>query len=96
MPNISADVRPKSDISSAVDTLDGHLIDFTLSAIRRVTRRGRTSRRNGGWRPSFAADVSGYSRRLMDLDEEGTLARLKRRRRELIDPKIAEHRGRIV
>src|SRR5438128_8513178 len=43
----------------------------------------------------FAADVAGYSR-LMGTDEEGTLARLKAHRRELIDPKIREHRGRIV
>jgi adenylate cyclase len=43
----------------------------------------------------LAADVAGYSR-LMGLDEEGTLASLKTCRRELIDPKIAEYRGRIV
>src|SRR6266849_5842038 len=43
----------------------------------------------------LAADVAGYSR-LMGADEEGTLARLKAHRRELIDPKISEHRGRIV
>ena len=43
----------------------------------------------------LAADVAGYSR-LMGVDEEGTLARLKAHRRELIDPKIAEHKGRIV
>src|SRR5207244_631094 len=43
----------------------------------------------------FAADVAGYSR-LMGTDEEGTLERLKAHRRQLIDPKIAEHRGRIV
>src|ERR1700751_3057186 len=43
----------------------------------------------------FAADVAGYSR-LMEADEEDTLARLKAHRRELIDPKIGEHRGRIV
>jgi TolB-like protein/class 3 adenylate cyclase len=43
----------------------------------------------------LAADVAGYSR-LMGADEEGTLAALKTCRRELIDPKIAEHRGRIV
>ena len=43
----------------------------------------------------LAADVAGYSR-LMGVDEEGTLAALKAYRRELIDPKIAEHRGRIV
>src|SRR5438093_4166155 len=43
----------------------------------------------------LAADVAGYSR-LMGADEEGTLERLKALRRELIDPKIVEHRGRIV
>ena len=43
----------------------------------------------------LAADVAGYSR-LMGADEAGTLACLKAHRRELIDPKIAEHRGRIV
>ncbi|MGC2200959.1 MAG: adenylate/guanylate cyclase domain-containing protein [Stellaceae bacterium] len=43
----------------------------------------------------LAADVAGYSR-LMGTDEEGTLERLKALRRELIDPKIAEHHGRIV
>ncbi|HEY1432092.1 MAG TPA: adenylate/guanylate cyclase domain-containing protein [Stellaceae bacterium] len=43
----------------------------------------------------LAADVAGYSR-LMGEDEEGTLAALKAIRRELGDPKIAEHRGRIV
>ena len=43
----------------------------------------------------LAADVAGYSR-LIGLDEEGTLARLKILRREVIDPEIASHRGRIV
>ena len=43
----------------------------------------------------LAADVAGYSR-LMGEDEEGTLAALKLLRRELADPKIKEHRGRIV
>src|SRR5712672_1906019 len=43
----------------------------------------------------LAADVAGYSR-LMGADEEGTLERLKALRRELLDPKITEHRGRIV
>jgi TolB-like protein/class 3 adenylate cyclase len=43
----------------------------------------------------LAADVAGYSR-LMERDEAGTLARLKALRRDLIDPKIAEHKGRIV
>src|SRR6516164_9589780 len=43
----------------------------------------------------LAADVAGYSR-LMGADEEGTLARLKAHRREVVDPRIGEHRGRIV
>src|SRR5271163_2308729 len=43
----------------------------------------------------LAADVVGYSR-LMGTDEIGTLTSLKSHRRELVDPAIAEHRGRIV
>src|SRR5262245_42174061 len=43
----------------------------------------------------LAADISGYSR-LMTMDEEGTHARVKRHRRELIDPTIIEHHGRLV
>jgi class 3 adenylate cyclase len=43
----------------------------------------------------LAADVAGYSR-LMGADEEGTLAQLKAHRSALVDPKIKEHRGRIV
>src|ERR1700755_2226344 len=43
----------------------------------------------------LAADVVGYSR-LMGADEMGTHTSLKEHRRELIDPGIAEHRGRIV
>jgi len=43
----------------------------------------------------LCADVAGYSR-LMGADEEGTLAALKSHRRKLIDPLIAQHKGRIV
>jgi adenylate cyclase len=43
----------------------------------------------------LCADVAQYSR-LMGSDEEGTLAALKAHRRELIDPLIAQHQGRIV
>jgi TolB-like protein/class 3 adenylate cyclase/Flp pilus assembly protein TadD len=43
----------------------------------------------------LAADVVGYSR-LVGVDEEGTLARLRMLRREVVDPMIKEHRGRIV
>src|SRR6201981_1843674 len=54
--------------------------------------RGRRDPRRAAIR---AADVAGYSR-LMEADEEGTLERLKALRSELVDPKIAEHHGRIV
>jgi adenylate cyclase len=43
----------------------------------------------------LAGDIAGYSQ-LMGADEEGTLRQLKAHRKELIDPKITEHRGRIV
>ena len=43
----------------------------------------------------LAADVAGYSR-LMGVDEEGTHARLQAHLQELVNPKIADHRGRIV
>ena len=43
----------------------------------------------------LAADISGYSR-LMELDEEGTYARVTRQRRELIEPTLAEHHGKLI
>jgi adenylate cyclase len=43
----------------------------------------------------MCADVVGYSR-LMGSDEEGTLAALRSVRRDLVDPEIGDHRGRIV
>src|SRR5437588_11707416 len=43
----------------------------------------------------LAADMVGYSR-LMELDERGTLARLRTHRIELIDPAIAKNQGRII
>ncbi len=57
--------------------------------------RWRRQGSSGGLAAILAADVAGYSR-LMGADEEGTLAALKELRRELADPKIKEHRGRIV
>ena len=56
---------------------------------------GRSERAERRLAAIMAADVAGYSR-LMGADEEGTLAALKAIRRELGDPGIAEHRGRIV
>ena len=43
----------------------------------------------------LAGDVAGYSR-MMGADEEDTLSRLNAHRREFLEPKIAQHRGRIV
>ena len=43
----------------------------------------------------LSADVAGYTQ-LMRADEEGTFARLRAHRTELVEPKIAEHNGRIV
>jgi adenylate cyclase len=54
--------------------------------------RGRVERRLAA---VLAADIAGYSR-LMGEDEEGTLVALKAIRRELAEPKIAEHHGHIV
>src|SRR3982075_4042493 len=42
-----------------------------------------------------AGDIAGYSR-LMELDEEGTHKRVKRIERDLVEPSIAEHHGRLV
>src|SRR6202790_5316635 len=63
-----------------------------LGPAKSVVDREQVNRRMAA---ILAADVAGYSR-LMGMDEEGTLARLKAHRRELLDPKIAEHHGRIV
>lgn len=57
-----------------------------------MSAESRTARRLAA---ILAADVAGYSR-LMGVDEEGTLAALKAHRRELIDPLITQHQGRIV
>src|SRR5262245_46233172 len=43
----------------------------------------------------MAADVVGYSR-LLEQDEAGTLAALKKRRKDILAPLVAEHHGRIV
>src|SRR5215467_5139112 len=57
-----------------------------------ATRRNRAERRLAA---ILAADVAGYSR-LIGVDEEGTLDRLRSIRAEVIDPAIAAHRGRLV
>ncbi len=54
--------------------------------------RGQTPRRLAA---IVAGDIAGYSR-LMEVDEEGTHVRVKRIQRDLIEPSIAEHHGRLV
>ena len=43
----------------------------------------------------LAADIAGFSA-LMGQDEEGTLARIKTLRRDVIEPKVSDHQGRVV
>jgi adenylate cyclase len=66
----------------AVDLVKPTTANREMATVRRLTA-------------ILAADVAGYSR-LMGADEEGTHARLQGHFRELVNPKIAEHRGRIV
>src|SRR3981189_329853 len=61
----------------------------------RPMNTGEGVRDGRGLEAILAADVAGYSR-LIGADEEGTLNRLRSIRAEVIDPKIAKHRGRIV
>ena len=77
----SIDTRTRQGINFAFTTRSG--IDVTN---KRVNRRLMAI---------LAADVAGYSR-LVGADEEGTLALWKAHLSELIEPKIAEHQGRIV
>jgi len=58
----------------------------------RLRKRARVARHLAA---ILAADIAGYGR-LMGEDEEGTLAALRAWRREIADPRIKEHRGRIV
>ena len=63
--------------------------------LRPPERSWRKSASKGGFAAILSADVVGYSR-LIGIDETGTLSRLNALRRELIDPAIAAHSGRIV
>src|SRR5262244_2233364 len=68
----------------------------TIPAVRfRETALATETRAERRLAAVLVADVAGYSR-LMGVDEEGTHARLRAHFRELIDPKIKEHRGRVV
>jgi class 3 adenylate cyclase len=89
-------VAPNASWNGASGVSDGRTLVDRRTRLRDGRPRGAVTatgaRRLAG---ILAADVAGYSR-LMGADEEGTLARLKAHRRELVDPKIAEHHGRIV
>jgi formylglycine-generating enzyme required for sulfatase activity/class 3 adenylate cyclase len=66
--------------------------DISSARTGNASPRGQTPRRLAA---IVAGDIAGYSR-LMELDEEGTHDRVKRIQRDLIDPSIAEHHGRLV
>ena len=77
------------DIDAAIELADCAL------ALNPSFARGWAARVECRLAAILAADVAGYSR-LIEADEEGTLGRLKTLRAEVIDPKIADHKGRIV
>jgi class 3 adenylate cyclase len=73
-----------------------------LARVKSVLRRGARERdpepavgNSRRLAAILAADIAGYSR-LVGHDEEGTFARLRALRREIIDPEVATHHGRIV
>jgi adenylate cyclase len=74
------------------------LVQWLAPKLARLLRRIRAaedSRVERRLAAILAADVAGYSR-LMTADEEGTHFRFLTHRREVIEPKVKEHRGRIV
>jgi len=66
------------------------MVKLVITIAQRKRRRRKDNPRH-----SVRHDVAGYSR-LAGAEEEGTHQRVQAHLRELIDPKIAEHRGRIV
>jgi TolB-like protein/DNA-binding winged helix-turn-helix (wHTH) protein/Flp pilus assembly protein TadD len=78
---------------SCIQTIPGRGYRF-IPTVTRAERPMSDSRIERRLSAILAADVVGYSR-LMGEDEAGTLARLRTYRRELIDPKVTEHKGRI-
>lgn len=70
----------------------GEIRDIYSSGKNSDSPRGPMPRRLAA---IVVGDISGYSR-LMEMDEEGTHARVKRIERDLIEPSIAEHDGRLV
>jgi adenylate cyclase len=91
-------VEPEPRAPRFILTVPGGGYKFTAQSAQPEALRPAPS--PGGAQPRrlaaiLAADIVGFSR-LMGEDEEGTLSRLKACRGEIVDPKIAEHRGRIV
>src|ERR1700694_3815889 len=72
-----------------------HLLDFSARLFGEGTEEMDVPGPERRLAAVLAADMVGYSR-LMEVDETGTLARLKTHRIELIDPAIAKNRGRII
>src|SRR5690349_12487688 len=70
----------------------GYLLAAEVAPAEPAPAAGRAARRLAA---ILAADVAGYSR-LMGRDERGTLERLKAHRREVVEPLVAEYRGRVV
>ena len=96
--------RPESRaFCEPLDHLLANLLGRALYAVRVVLQPSSTFEQGPGLAMAstrrlaaiLAADVAGYSR-LMGADEEGTHERLKAHFRELVDPKIADHYGRMV
>jgi adenylate cyclase len=78
----TAHIDARAGAGFEVDLVEAPYAGQEMSSVRRLTA-------------ILAADVAGYSR-LMGADEEGTHERLKAHLGELVNPKIKEHRGRIV
>lgn len=71
-------------------------IEFgTLRSVKALVRKMAEERAQRRLAAIMAADVVGYSR-LIELDERGTLAALKERRKEILEPLVRQHQGRIV
>src|ERR1700740_427176 len=91
-PSFSSGQDPRrSGARVSLSSIISSAADLPVGRAREMSD-GRVERRLAA---ILAVDVAGYSR-LMGEDEEGTLAAMRAVRRELGDPKIAEHRGRIV
>src|SRR5882724_11669922 len=73
----------------------GASIQSRALLLRRQSHRMAAERAQRRLAAIMALDVVGYSR-LMERDEAGTLAALKARRREVLQPAVAKHHGRIV